>query len=64
MMNGDGMFYGGMRKFGWIWLIGSVHFPVSSWHVRPVVFVTYGEEIEKTLSIVRKMVQVAIVFVV
>ncbi len=64
MVSGDGMFYGGMRKFGWIWLIGSVHFPGSSWHVIPVVFVTYGEEIEKTLSIVRKMAEVAIVFVV
>ncbi len=64
MVNGDGMFYGGMRKFGWIWLIGSVHLPGSSWRVIPVVFVTYGEEIEKTLSIVRKMVLVSNVFVV
>ncbi len=64
MVNGDGMFYGGMQKFGWIWLIGGVHFPGSSLHVTPVFFVTYGEEIEKTLSILRKMVQFAILFVV
>ena len=63
MGNGDGMFYGGMRKFGWIWLIGSVQSQGSSWHVIPVVFVTYGGVIETTLFIVRKMVQVSNVFV-
>ena len=64
MVNGEGMFYGDVRKSGYIWLIGSDHLPRSSSHVIPVVFVTYGEENGKTLTIVCIMLQVSILFVV
>jgi hypothetical protein len=30
MVNGEGMFYGDVRKSGCIWLIGSDHLPRSS----------------------------------
>ncbi len=63
MVNGEGMFYGDVRKSGCIWLIGSVHLPMSSCYVIPVVFVTYGEENGITLTIVCRMLQVSILFV-
>ena len=53
-----------MLKSGCIWLKGSVHILRSSRHVKPVFFVTHGEENGKTLTIVCRMLQVSILFVV